>query len=232
MTTLTADTAIPQTNKYLRWFYILIGLIAIGPIAFATLRPIQVLPRITPAPSFVLTNQAGQSLTSEDLRGSIVLYNFTYTHCQADCPQTSPTMQAVQAQLDTIENGNIPIQLVTLSFDPTRDTPATLQQYATTLGADTSQWHFATGPANQLKWIIGAGYSLFYQANPDGTYTFDPALMLVDGAGILRAEYRTATPEIDRILRDINLLISEAQNSQGAARYAYEAAHLFLCYPR
>jgi len=33
------------------------------------------------------------------------------------------------------------------------------------------------------------------------------------------------------VLRDIALLTDEAKNSQGAARYAYEAAHLFLCYP-
>jgi protein SCO1/2 len=56
--------------------------------------------------------------------------------------------------------------------------------------------------------------------------------MLVDGSGIIRAEYRTATPDMAIIERDINLLLEEAENIDGPSRYAYEAAHLFLCYPR
>ena len=66
----------------------------------------------------------------------------------------------------------------------------------------------------------------------DGTFKFDPAFILVDGWGIMRAEYRTAAPEVDLIMRDIDLVTTEARNSTGAARYAYEAAHLFVCYPR
>jgi protein SCO1/2 len=56
--------------------------------------------------------------------------------------------------------------------------------------------------------------------------------VLVDGAGIIRARYRTATPALEMLQRDIELLATEAYNSQGVLRYAYEAAHLFLCYPQ
>jgi len=28
------------------------------------------------------------------------------------------------------------------------------------------------------------------------------------------------------------LITAEARNSKGAAKFAYEAAHLFLCYPK
>jgi protein SCO1/2 len=50
--------------------------------------------------------------------------------------------------------------------------------------------------------------------------------------GIIRAEYRT--PEIDPaiLLRDIHFVAEEARRSTGAAKLAYEAAHLFMCYPR
>jgi hypothetical protein len=53
----------------------------------------------------------------------------------------------------------------------------------------------------------------------------------VDSAGLIRAQYRTATPALATLQRDIELVASEAHNSQGALRYAYEAAHLFLCSP-
>jgi protein SCO1/2 len=55
--------------------------------------------------------------------------------------------------------------------------------------------------------------------------------MLVDGLGILRAEYRMATPDTDRILDGIQLITEEVEKSKGANKVAYEAAHLFMCYP-
>ena len=60
---------------------------------------------------------------------------------------------------------------------------------------------------------------------------FDPRYVLVDGAGIVRAEYHSAQLDTARVMSDINILIDEVHNSQGAARLAYEAAHLFRCYP-
>ncbi len=230
--TRQSNTVHSRSRPILWGIYGLIGLLLVGTLAFATLRPILVLPRITLAPGFTLQDETGQRFTSEDLRGQLVLYNFTYTRCAAPCPATSDVMRAVQRRLDEVETGSIPVTLITISFDPEHDTPAVLSQYATQATADAPNWRFLTGDADRLKWVIGGGFGVYYQANEDGSFTFDPAFMLVDGAGILRAEYRTAAPEIDRILRDIGLVAKEANNSQGAKRAAYEAAHLFLCYPR
>ncbi len=226
------DTVRSLPRRILWGIYALIGLFVVGALAFAIFRPILVLPRIDLAPGFTLQDETGKRFTSEDLRGQLVLYNFTYTRCAAPCPATSDVMRAVQTRLDEADTGGIPVTLVTISFDPEQDTPAVLSQYAAQVTPDTHNWRFLTGAADRLKWIIGGGFGVYYNANEDGSFTFDPAFMLVDGAGILRAEYRTATPEIDRILRDVGLVAQEANNSQGAKRAAYEAAHLFLCYPR
>lgn len=220
------------SRRILWGFYALIGLFLVGALAFAIFRPILVLPRIGLAPGFALQDEAGQRFTSEDLRGQLVLYNFTYTRCAAPCPVTGDVMRAVQMRLGEVETGGIPVTLVTISFDPEHDTPAVLSQYAAQVTPDTQNWRFLSGDAEKLKWIIGGGFGVYYQAQEDGSFAFDPAFMLVDGNGILRAEYRTAAPEMDRILRDIGLVAEEANNSQGAKRAAYEAAHLFLCYPR
>lgn len=234
---MIAQGAIPlRKSRPARWLWLVYGALAVGlggSLAFATLRPIQVLPRIRLAPGLALTDQAGRRLTNEDLRGQIVFYNFTYTRCQPPCPQTGQMMRAVQDQLSEIETGGQPITitLVTISFDPTHDTTEVLRAWAAGLGADPTRWRLATGDATRLKYALGGGFNLYYAPNPDGTFTFDPLFVLVDGWGIIRAEYRTATPAVDRILRDIRLVVQEVRNSTGAARYAYEAAHLFLCYP-
>lgn len=218
-----------------RWAYLALGLVGalvLGALAFVTFRPILVLPLIVQAPRYSLTDQQGKWLLDGDLRGKIVLYNFTYAGCAAECPQTSAAMRAVQDRLGGLEAQGAQMELVTISFDPARDTSAALSAYAARFGADPRRWHFATGAPADLKEVIGRGFRTYYKANADGTFTFDPVFVLVDKDGIIRAEYRTATPSVDNIMRDARLVADEARNSTGAGRLAYEAAHLFVCYPR
>jgi len=213
--------------------YGLVALVAGGILAFATLQPVKVMPRVRLAPGFLLVDQDGQRLTSEDLRGQIVLYSFLYTRCHSpDCDYIIETLRTVQDRLAEMDLGDTPVTLITISFDPERDTPDVLRAYAQSVGADPQRWRFATGDPKRLKYIIGGGFEVYYKANEDGTFTFDPTFILVDGWGIIRAEYRyqTLVPDTERILRHIGVVLKEVRNSKGAARFAYEAAHLFLCY--
>lgn len=224
---------VPKSSGMLIWrlFFGLFGLIAAFVIWFSTARPILVLPRITLAPGFYLTDQSGERFTSEDLRGQITLYSFTYTSCEAPCSQTSPVMAAVQTRLPEVQS-SVPLKLVTFSIDPGNDSPERLLAFANEMGADPDVWHLLTGGAPQLKSVIGGGFSVYYKEQEDGRFKLDPAFFLVDGSGVIRAEYVSNSPNIDIILRDMGLLAAEVDHSEGIYRFAYEAAHLFSCYPR
>jgi protein SCO1/2 len=219
-------------SGWLKALYVLGAVIPLGILAFAILQPVKVLPRITLAPGLTLVDQAGQRFSSEDLRGQIVLYNFSFSNCAQPCAEMNAVLRELQHRLVEVNTGGLPVHLVSISVDPERDTPEVLAGLAVTSGADPDVWRFATGDPTRLKTAVGAGFQLFYGPRPDGTLNVDPLFALVDGWGILRAEYRTATPAVERLLRDIGLVAEEARNSTGPARYAYEAAHLFLCYPR
>lgn len=211
----------------------IVGLLVIAAFAFVLLQPIQVLPRIRLAPAWVLLDREGQLVSNEDLRGRLVLYTFTYTRCQPPCPQPDQTMQAIYRRLATADLGDVPITLMTISFDVAHDSPAVLQAYAAAWGVEDDRWRFAVGTDPQrLKTVIGEGFQVYYRPRDDGRFDFDPVYILVDGWGIIRGEYRyrTLTPDVDRIVRHIGVLAEEIRNSRGAARLAYEAAHLFLCY--
>lgn len=218
------------------FWYALLAVPFVAMLAFVIFKPILVLPRMGLAPGFNLINQNGAQVTNEDLRGRIVLYNFTYTTCATPCPETGTTMRAVQHQLPAMATQGLPVELVTLSFDPERDSSEQLRSYAARFGAQSDTWHFATGDATLLKYVIGGGFGVYYQAKDapakDGAFTFEPTFVLVDGAGIVRAKYRTATPDLAIVQRDIELVAKEAADSTGAGRLVYEAAHLFVCYPK
>ena len=213
--------------------YGIIGLLVLSALAFKIFQPVQVVPRIRLAPGFSLTTQTGEQLTNEDLRGQFVLYNFLYTSCPEPCNNLNETMREIQSRLDEVAMGDIPIKFVTISFDPETDNPDALAAYAKAQKADYDQWVFATTTDPiKLKAIIGGSFEAYYNQNEDGSFTFDPKFVLVDGWGMIRGEYRyqTMRPDADRILRHIGVMAEEVINSQGAASLAYEAAHYFLCY--
>lgn len=227
---LTAnESGFRRSFVYVGYGLLVLPLVAV--LAFVIFQPVQVLPRMELAPGFNLTDQDGNRFTSEDLRGTLTLYNFTYTRCAEDCPNTSAVMHDVQQMVAELDLGDLPVAFVSISFDPEHDTPEQLRAHAARVGADGEQWRFVTGDSTHLKQVIGGGYGVYYEQLAEGDFEFAPAFVLVDGWGIQRAVYRTATPDPETIRRDFTLIAREVQNSEGVNRFAYEAAHLFLCYP-
>jgi protein SCO1/2 len=214
-----------------RWLWYLLSLLPFVVVAaFLLYQSTQVLPRISLAPGFSLIDQDGKRLTNEALRGSLVIYNFTQTRCSAPCRETSHTFQQIQKALTKVETGDIPVQFVTISYDLVYDTPEVLRGYANRLGADTSRWHFVSGDMTQLRNILHVGFQTETSPTEDGSFMVEPTFALVDGWGIVRALYRTATPDIELLRHDLQLVVREAQQSTGVNHYAYEAVHLFMCH--
>lgn len=222
-----------MSKTFFNGIYAFATLLILALLAFKVFQPIQVLPRMRLAPAYSFVDQDNQPLTSETLRGQFVLYSFTYTNCPAPCFNSNETVKEIQSRLGEVELNGIPVSFVTVSVDPERDTPEVLKAYGEAIGADFESWKFATTVNKDLlKTIVGAGFETYYEDKGDGNFALDPGFVLVDGWGVIRAEYRyiTEVPDADRILRHLGVLADEVQNSVGSAKLAYEAAHLFLCY--
>lgn len=217
----------------MHWLIAIPAVFGVAILAFAIFRPIRVLPRITLAPGYNLIDQDGTRLTSEDLRGKISLYTIGYTGCGAPCESATALFREVQERLGEVldPEDQVEIRMITISIDPERDSPAVLTNAAASAGADPEVWRYATGEESALKTLVGAGLRVYYEPDGEGGYRFDPALFLVDGWGILRAEYKYRIPNADRILRDLGLVVQESRAASGIGRLAFEAAHLFACYP-
>jgi len=222
-----------------RFLYALALVPIIAVLLFAILRPVKVLPRIRLAPGYALIDQNGARVSSEEMRGQITLYSVTGIACGGACAEADDRMAQVAARLTPAQE--VPVALVTIAVDAA-NRPELLQSYAQSQQTEPSR-RLLTGEASQIKLVVGGGFNTFFEADDpsdaatdravEGATGFylEPSLALVDGLGVLRAEYRGRLPPADSILRDIALLAQEARNSTGLTRYAYEAAHLFLCYP-
>jgi protein SCO1 len=84
-----------------------------------------------PVPDFKLLNQSGRTVDLKQYRGKVVLMTFIYTRCPlADyCPRMSHNFAAIDQQLATDPKIYQETHLLSVSFDPTYDTPKVLKSY-------------------------------------------------------------------------------------------------------
>ncbi len=211
----------------------LVGVLIVAALAFVIVEPIQVLPRIGLAPGYALQDDRGEVITSEDARGALTLYTFVPAHCDERCDDINATMAELAARVPAeVELDDITFQLVTIALDSPSDEGLVAASDAS--GADGSRWRWASGDQATLKTVVGAGFGRFFEVDEtSGEVEFDPAYVLVDGWGVVRGEYRyqTIANDADKIVSHVGILVDEIRYSGGAAGVAYEAAHLFLCYP-
>ena len=73
---------------------------------------------------FRLEGPDGRIVTDADMKGRPFLVFFGYTHCPDVCPTTLAQISDVLKRLP-----DKPIPVLFISFDPERDTPATLKDY-------------------------------------------------------------------------------------------------------
>ena len=116
-----------------------------------------------PAPAWELESHTGETLSSDDLKGRVYMVNFTWTNCRDTCPTLSLQMALLRDRLR--EEGLLGdrVALVSISFDPERDTPERLREYAELFGAGDGEWHFLTGMPEEIERVITQGFRVSYR---------------------------------------------------------------------
>ncbi len=137
------------------------------------------------APDGVFVNQNGRKQSLKDFRGSTVVLTFIYTRCPLPtfCPMMDRHFETIQEHLKA-DAALKHVHLVTVSFDPKRDTPAVLRAHAKELGADLSRWTFFTGDVNAIDDFAGK-FGVYVVRNPnderDITHNLRTAIIGPDG---------------------------------------------------
>ncbi|WP_035383269.1 SCO family protein [Ferriphaselus sp. R-1] len=127
---------------------------------------------------FHLQDAAGNPRSLADYRGKIVALFFGYTHCPDVCPTTLADLSQVMAKLGKDAEQ---VQVLFISLDPARDTPAMLAEYVpafhpaflglsgTPAEIDRAAHAFGITWSKQLG--NSGNYTLDHSA---GTYLIDP----------------------------------------------------------
>jgi protein SCO1/2 len=136
-------------------------------------------------PDFTLADQAHARVSLSQFRGKVVALNFIYTSCALPqfCYRLANHFSVVQRRLQARMGRDL--VLLTVTFDPARDTPERLAEYAGQWKADPSVWHFLTGSVEDVKRVC----RLFgVDAFPDeGLINHSTRTVVVDRRGTLAA---------------------------------------------
>ena len=157
------------------------------------------------AGAFALNDQDGKPRTLADFKGKAVVIFFGYTHCPDVCPTTMAEMAAVMKELGPDADR---VQVLFVTLDPERDTPALLKQY---VPAFDPRFIGLSGDAEATA-KVAKEFRVFYQKVPGkdaGSYTMDhtAASYVFDPQGRVRLFVRHGQgPE--PIVQDLKVLLA------------------------
>jgi protein SCO1/2 len=156
------------------------------------------------APDFSLQGSNGQELRLSQYRGKVVLLAFGYSHCLSVCPITLHTFAQTLRQMGPAAAR---VQIVYVTVDPQRDTPAKLKAF---VGSFDPRIIGGTGTEMQLA-QVRKDYGVSATRIPDGnSYMYDhsSSIYLIDRVGRLRALMPYGhTP--DDFANDLRILLGE-----------------------
>ncbi len=135
-------------------------------------------------PDFTFTNQDGKRISTNDFRGKALAITFIYSRCPL--PNYCILMSKNFSDLaNKVKDSDLKdkIRLLSISFDPKTDTPATLKAYGQGYlgkGAepDFSVWQLATGTDKEVK-NIADFFGLRYEVDQNDKTQFNHSLRTI-----------------------------------------------------
>ena len=157
----------------------------------------------------------------------IVLLAFVFSSCTdaKGCPLALAVLNQVKSRFELEQALWREARLLTLSFDPERDTPAVMQAYGAGFHTRNSDWRFlTTASTSELTPILeayGQPIQREYDAEGRATGQFAHVLrvFLIDKQRRIRNVYSSSFLHADLLLNDVRTLLLEEHNG-GAAPLA------------
>ena len=97
------------------------------------------------------------------------------------CPRLSQNFSETQKKLKEVPNAPTNWHLLTISFDPEKDTPAVLKNYAGRFGYDPQHWSFLTGDLMEITAIAEQFGQMFWREG--GSISHNVRTVVIDANG-------------------------------------------------
>ena len=162
--------------------------------------------------NFSFLDQNGNTVTQNDVKGKVFVAEYFFTTCQTICPIMNVEMQRVHEAYKKNDQLNI----LSFTVNPEVDTVAQMKRYADEHKADAEKWHFLTGEKDKLYELARKSFFVLKpaesqnQGDVGSDFIHTNNFVLVDQKMRIRGYYDgTNKKEVDRLIKDIELLLNE-----------------------
>lgn len=162
-------------------------------------------------PSFSLTDQSGQTINQEQLKGNIYIANFFFTACPGICPKMTANLQGIQRSFADEPH----VKILSHSVAPGVDTVKQLKDYAERNEIDGTKWHLLTGSQDSIYTLARKSYFAdkaigFNKSTKEFLHTEN--FLLIDSEGRIRGVYNgIRSLDMQRLTTDIHTLLKETK---------------------
>ena len=170
---------------------------------------LEVWPQHAGSPDFLLNDSAGRQRTLRDYRGRVVVVFFGYARCPDVCPSELYKLSLALKQLGNLRER---IQVLFITLDPQRDTPALLKSY---VAAFDPSFEALTGTAALIDKAAASFYVEYARVGDGADYSIDhsTSTFVIDGGGRLRlvGTMKSTAGDFTHDLRELALRTSPAR---------------------
>ena len=192
------------------------------------------LQKIQRAADATLLNPSGRPVRLSTMTtGKITLLTFFYTYC-ADpigCPLAYRTLLDVRTEMDRVPGLQQRVRFLSVSLDPTTDTPAAIGNYRNMISQDSAlEWDVLTARSvrDLLPVLDDFGQDVSVEPGADGsarrTVHHMLKMFLIDRTGMVREIYTLAFLQPAVILNDIQTLFLEEKKRAAGSHHPGETS--------
>lgn len=154
------------------------------------------------------TNQLGQHVSLDDLKGKIIVIDFFFTRCPSICPGLARNMKKLQDAF--VKNPDI-VQFISISVDPEHDSVPQLRKFADKFNINHDSWWMVTGDKKDIyDFALNELKASIADSNVDTAFIHTENFFLLDSNRVIRGWYNGFdTTKQSELARAIPLLMLE-----------------------
>jgi len=154
------------------------------------------------------TNQLGQQVSLDDLKGKIIVIDFFFTRCPSICPGLARNMKKLQDSF--IKNDSI-VHFLSISVDPEHDSVPHLRRFADKFNVNHDNWWFVTGNKKEIyDFAFHELKASIADVNVDTAFIHTENFFLLDSSRVVRGWYNGFDKDKQaQLARDIPTLMLE-----------------------
>lgn len=135
-------------------------------------------------PDVTFEDSEGRTYSIDEFEGKYVFITFIYTGCTTICIKLEENMAQVYNQIPDEYIGK-DIVFLSISFDPARDDPATLDKYKDLFKSDGETWRMARIPDKKELDSLLENFGVIVVPDGNGNFAHNSAFYLVNPQGTL-----------------------------------------------